>query len=68
MTERFDPERVRADVPELRRSVHGREMAYLDSAASSLPPRAVIEAMSHYYERTHTNVHRGVYEIAEEAT
>jgi cysteine desulfurase/selenocysteine lyase len=65
---RFDPERVRGDVPELRRTVHGLEMAYLDSAASSLPPRAVIEAMSRYYERTHTNVHRGVYEIAEEAT
>ena len=65
---RFDPERVRGDVPELRRTVHGREMAYLDSAASSLTPRSVIEAMSRYYERTHTNVHRGVYEIAEEAT
>ena len=65
---RFDPERVRGDIPELRRTVHGLEMAYLDSAASSLPPRAVIEAMSRYYERTHTNVHRGVYEIAEEAT
>ena len=65
---RFDPERVRGDVPELRRTVHGREMAYLDSAASSLTPRAVIESMSRYYERTHTNVHRGVYEIAEEAT
>jgi cysteine desulfurase/selenocysteine lyase len=64
----FDPQRVRGDVPELRRTVHGLEMAYLDSAASSLPPRAVIEAMSRYYERTHTNVHRGVYEIAEEAT
>ncbi|HLK44815.1 MAG TPA: aminotransferase class V-fold PLP-dependent enzyme, partial [Acidimicrobiales bacterium] len=65
---RFDPARVRADVPELRRTVHGLEMAYLDSAASSLPPRPVIEAMTRYYERTHTNVHRGVYEIAEEAT
>jgi cysteine desulfurase/selenocysteine lyase len=65
---RFDPVRVRGDIPELRRTVHGLEMAYLDSAASSLPPRAVIDAMSRYYERTHTNVHRGVYEIAEEAT
>ena len=65
---RFDPEQVRGDVPELRRTVHGLEMSYLDSAASSLPPRSVIESMSRYYERTHTNVHRGVYEIAEEAT
>jgi len=65
---RLDAERVRHDVPELRRTVHGLEMAYLDSAASSLPPRSVIEAMTRYYERMHTNVHRGVYEIAEEAT
>lgn len=65
---RLDAERVRADIPELRRTVHGAELAYLDSAASSLPPRQVIEAMSRYYERTHTNVHRGVYQIAEEAT
>jgi cysteine desulfurase/selenocysteine lyase len=55
-------------VPELRRIVHGSPLAYLDSAASSLTPRSVIESMSRYYERTHTNVHRGVYEIAEEAT
>jgi len=65
---RLDAERVRHDTPELHRTVHGLEMSYLDSAASSLPPRAVIEAMNRYYERTHTNVHRGVYEIAEEAT
>ena len=64
----FDPSRVRADVPELLRRSHGHELAYLDSAASSLTPRAVIESMSRYYERTHTNVHRGVYELAEEAT
>jgi cysteine desulfurase / selenocysteine lyase len=68
VTTRFDPARVRGDVPELRRTIHGQEMAYLDSAASSLPPRSVIEVMTRYYERTHTNVHRGVYEIAEEAT
>jgi len=65
---RLDAERVRQDTPELRRTVHGLEMAYLDSAASSLPTRAVIESMSRYYERTHANVHRGVYEVAEEAT
>src|SRR5579872_4322138 len=65
---RLDPMRVRGDVPELRRLVHGLPLAYLDSAASSLMPRPVIEAMTRYYERTHTNVHRGAYEIAEEAT
>ncbi|HVB19601.1 MAG TPA: SufS family cysteine desulfurase, partial [Acidimicrobiales bacterium] len=41
---------------------------YLDSASTSLPPRAVIEAMSRYYELRHANVHRGVYQTANEAT
>ncbi len=41
---------------------------YLDAAASALQPRSVIDAMSHYYETTHANVHRGVYATAEEAT
>jgi cysteine desulfurase/selenocysteine lyase len=48
--------------------VHGKPLVYLDSAASSQKPDAVIEAMSAYYETTHANVHRGVYEISEEAT
>ena len=64
----FNALRVRADVPELRRTVNDRPLTYLDSASSSLPPRAVIEAMSRYYELRHANVHRGVYQIANEAT
>lgn len=64
----FDPRRVRADTPLLARSVHNRPITYLDSAASSLPPRTVIEAMSRYYEQRHANVHRGVYQTANEAT
>ena len=59
---------VRKDFPILSRQVHGKPLVYLDSAASSQKPRAVIEAMSTYYETTHANVHRGVYEISEEAT
>ena len=43
-------------------------LVFLDSAASSQKPRAVIDAMSDYYERSHANVHRGVYALAEEAT
>jgi cysteine desulfurase/selenocysteine lyase len=46
----------------------GRRLVYLDSAASSQKPTAVLEAMQHYYETSHANVHRGVYAIAEEAT
>ena len=64
----FDPRQVRADTPLLTRVVHDRTITYLDSAASSLPPRAVIEAISRYYELRHANVHRGVYQTANEAT
>src|SRR5579864_2079054 len=59
---------IRKDFPILSRQVHGKPLVYLDSAASSQKPLAVIEAMSGYYETTHANVHRGVYEISEEAT
>ncbi|HQU26719.1 MAG TPA: aminotransferase class V-fold PLP-dependent enzyme, partial [Acidimicrobiales bacterium] len=64
----YSPSRVRGDVPMLHRRVHGHPLAYLDSASSTLPPRAVIEAMDRYYEDHHSNVHRGVYLTAEEAT
>ncbi len=59
---------IRKDFPILSRQVHGNPLVYLDSAASSQKPRAVIDAMNVYYETYHANVHRGVYEISEEAT
>jgi cysteine desulfurase / selenocysteine lyase len=59
---------IRNDFPILSRTVHGKPLVYLDSTASSQKPRAVIEAMSVYYETFNANVHRGVYEISEEAT
>jgi len=65
---RFDPRRVRGDVPLLTREINGRPITYLDSGASALTPRCVIEAMDRYYEAHHANVHRGVYTTAEEAT
>ena len=64
----LDPELIKKDFPILDQTVHGKRLVYLDSAASSQKPTAVIEAMSRYYETTHANVHRGVYAIAEEAT
>ena len=64
----FDARRVRADVPLLTREINGYPITYLDSAASSLQPRTVIEAVSRYYERHHANVHRAVYQTASEAT
>lgn len=64
----FNAARVRADIPALTRVINGRPITYLDSGASSLPPRTVIEAMDQYYELRHANVHRGVYQTANEAT
>ena len=64
----YDARRVRTDTPLLERVINGHPIAYLDSASSSLPPRAVIEAMSRYYELHHANVHRGVFQTANEAT
>ena len=61
-------EDIRKDFPILARQVHGKPLVYLDSTSSSQKPLAVIEAMSAYYETTHANVHRGVYELSEEAT
>ena len=64
----LDVATIKKDFPILDRQVHGRRLVYLDSASSSQKPSAVIDAMTHYYETTHANVHRGVYAIAEEAT
>jgi len=64
----LDVTALRKEFPLLQQESHGKRLVYLDSAASSQRPRAVLEAMDHYYETTHANVHRGVYAIAEEAT
>jgi cysteine desulfurase/selenocysteine lyase len=70
-TLRVDPkvERIIADFPILARPTsRGKRLVYLDSAATSQKPRAVIEALVDYYEQYNANIHRGVYEIAERAT
>jgi cysteine desulfurase/selenocysteine lyase len=64
----FDVAAIRRDFPILGRTVHGRPLSYLDNAASSQRPRAVIDAMSSYYENSHANVHRGVHTLSQEAT
>ncbi|CAN5217698.1 cysteine desulfurase [soil metagenome] len=63
----LDVARVRADFPVFS-CPRSRPLVYLDSAASSQKPAAVIDAMDDYYRTTHANVHRGVYAMAEEAT
>ncbi len=64
----FDVETIRKDFPILDREVHGRRLVYLDSAATSQKPRAVLDAIVQYYEQSNANVHRGVHFLAEEAT
>ncbi|MEE9208102.1 MAG: cysteine desulfurase [Gemmatimonadota bacterium] len=64
----LDIERVRADFPILGRTVHGQPLVYLDNAASSQKPVAVIEAVRDYYETHHANVHRGAHALSVEAT
>jgi cysteine desulfurase/selenocysteine lyase len=60
---------VRNDFPILSRKVHDdKPFIFLDSAASSQKPIAVIDALSNYYKTSHANVHRGVYQVSEEAT
>jgi cysteine desulfurase/selenocysteine lyase len=64
----FNVERIRADFPILSQEVRGRRLVYLDSAASAQKPRAVIDAISHFYTHDNANVHRGVHFLSERAT
>jgi cysteine desulfurase / selenocysteine lyase len=68
MTMHFDVATIRAQFPILSRTVHGRPLAYLDSAASAQKPNAVIDAMSDFQRTSYANVHRGLHTLANEAT
>src|SRR5918994_90307 len=67
-TQKLDVERIRADFPFLEQLQDGKQVAFLDSAASTQKPRQVLDAMTHFYETSYANVHRGVYQLAERAT
>ncbi len=64
----FDVEKVRADFPILRQKIGGHPLVYLDSAASSQKPKAVIDAIVQYYEHDNANIHRGVHYLSQRAT
>ena len=64
----LDAHRLRADFPVFDELVHGKPVAFLDSAASAQKPRQVLDAMRDFYEHSYANVHRGVYRLAERAT
>ena len=65
---RFDPAEVRSLFPALQREVYGKPLVYLDNAASSQKPQAVIDRLVRYYSSEHSNVHRGVHLLSREAT
>ena len=64
----LDVARIRADFPILRRQVRGKPLVYLDNAATTQKPQAVLDALVHYYTDINANVHRGVHELSGLAT
>jgi hypothetical protein len=67
-SEAFDATRVRRDFPILAQSVNGQPLVYLDNAATTQKPEAVIEAIANYYRHDNANVHRGVHTLSDRAT
>ena len=64
----FDVEQIRKDFPALDQTVHGKPLVYLDNAATSQKPLAVMKAEELFYRRDCSNIHRGVHELSERAT
>ncbi len=64
----FDVERIRADFPILSQKVYGKPLVFLDSGASAQKPQMVIDAMSQAYATQYANVHRGIYQLSQQAT
>jgi cysteine desulfurase/selenocysteine lyase len=64
----FEVERIRKDFPILSRSMRGRPLVFLDSAASAQKPRTVLDAITDLYSNHYANIHRGLYELSETAT
>jgi cysteine desulfurase/selenocysteine lyase len=65
---KLDVAAIRQDFPILQRQVHGKPLVYLDNAATTQKPRAVIEALVHFYEHHNANIHRAIHALGEEAT
>jgi len=64
----FDAERIRQDFPALRQIINGKPLIYLDNAATTQKPQAVLDALRKFYETECANVHRGLHWMSEEAT
>jgi len=68
MTRTFDVEAVRAEIPALAQRVNGKPLVYLDNAATTHKPLAVLDAMDAFYRHDNSNVHRGVHTLSQRAT
>src|SRR3546814_19931799 len=64
----FDLSAIRTQFPILKETVRGKRLAYLDNAATTQKPEAMLQALDHYYRTSNANVHRAVHELAERAT
>lgn len=64
----IDVQAIRRDFPILEQQVHGKPLIYFDNGATTQKPKAVIEAVSRYYEKDNANVHRGIHQLSERAT
>jgi len=64
----FDVNAIREDFPILKQKIYGRDLVYLDNAATSQKPRQVLDAMDEYYKTSNANVHRGVHGLSVQAT
>jgi cysteine desulfurase/selenocysteine lyase len=64
----FDPRTVRRDFPILQERVHGRPLIWLDNAATTQKPNAVIDRLAHFYRHENSNIHRAAHELAARAT
>lgn len=64
----FDVERIRRDFPVLQERVRGKELVYLDNAATTQKPLTVAYALQHYYTNENANIHRGVHLLSQQAT
>ena len=59
---------IRNDFPVFNQKIHGHPLVYLDSGASAQKPRAVLDAMTRFYETDYANIHRGVHDLSMRAT
>lgn len=64
----FDPKKVKKDFPIFSRRINGRALVYFDNAATTQKPKTILEKLKKHYGRSNANVHRGAYQLAEEAT